>query len=67
MSNIVPTFFHLVCSDKISGPCPKRIVCMQIIYGVNPVKETLLVNKIDVEKIILAKERLTVIDDDYEA
>ncbi|MBN2517144.1 MAG: 23S rRNA (guanosine(2251)-2'-O)-methyltransferase RlmB [Deltaproteobacteria bacterium] len=30
---------------------------MQIIYGVNPVKETLLVNKIDVEKIILAKGR----------
>jgi 23S rRNA (guanosine2251-2'-O)-methyltransferase len=30
---------------------------MQIIYGVNPVKETLLVNKTDIEKIILAKGR----------
>lgn len=30
---------------------------MQIIYGVNPVKETLLVDKTDIEKIILAKGR----------
>jgi 23S rRNA (guanosine2251-2'-O)-methyltransferase len=30
---------------------------MQIIYGINPVKETLLVNKTDIEKIILAKGR----------